>query len=413
MMRFEYFIGGRYLRARQKQAFISLITILSTAGVMVGVMALIVIIAVMSGFESDLKSRILGGQAHVVIMRHGDPMADYRQVTEYARTVSGVEAASPVIYHQVMLRSSSGVSGAVLRGIDPQTAGDVIKTLKDLPLTEPAKADTAGAGERRAPGIVLGRELARSLGVVKGDMVYLISPRGMLSPIGHLPAMKQFQVTGYFESGMYDFDGSFAYIHLKDAQKLLQMGDAASGVEAKVTDIYRAREVADQFVSDLGFPYWAWDWMRKNQNLFTALKLEKTAMFIILTLIILVAAFNIASTLIMMVMGKTRDIAILKAMGATDQHVRKIFVFKGMVIGLVGTVLGMVCGFLLCAGLKRYSIVELTGDIYYFTTKLPVKLEVLDVLIIVTAALVICFLATLYPARQASKLDPVEAIRYG
>ena len=412
-MSFEYFIGGRYLRARQKQAFISLITILSTAGVMVGVMALIVIIAVMSGFESDLKTRILGGQAHVVIMRHGEPMKDYRRVTEYAKTVTGVEAASPVIYHQVMLRSASGVSGAVLRGVDPQTAGGVIKTLENLPLPEPGTTDPADSADKVAPGIVLGRELARSLGVVKGDMVYLISPRGTLSPIGHLPAMKQFQVTGYFESGMYDFDGSFAYIHIKDAQKLLQMGDAVSGVETRVTDIYQAREVADRFVAELGFPYWAWDWMRKNQNLFTALKLEKTAMFIILTLIILVAAFNIASTLIMMVMGKTRDIAILKAMGATDQHIRRIFVFKGMVIGSVGTVLGVLFGFALCAVLKRYSIVELTGDIYYFTTKLPVKLELPDVAIIVSAALVICFLATLYPARQASKLDPVEAIRYG
>lgn len=412
-MSFEYFIGGRYLRARQRQAFISLITILSTAGVMVGVMALIVIIAVMSGFESDLKSRILGGQAHVVIMRHGEPMKDYRRITEYAKTVSGVEAASPVIYHQVMLRSSHGVSGAVLRGVDPQSAGSVIQTLENLPLPEPAPKDPAPDADRVAPGIVLGRELARSLGVVKGELVYLISPRGMLSPIGHLPAMKQFQVTGYFKSGMYDFDGSFAYIHLKDAQNLMQMGDAASGVEVKVTDIYKAREVADQFAADLGFPYWAWDWIRKNQNLFTALKLEKFAMFIILTLIILVAAFNIASTLIMMVMGKTRDIAILKAMGATDHHIRKIFVFKGMVIGLVGTVLGVICGSILCAILKRYSIVELTGDIYYFTTKLPVRLELPEVLIIVSAALVICFLATLYPARQASRLDPVEAIRYG
>mgnify|MGYP001824496553 CR=1 FL=1 len=414
-MSFEYFIGRRYLRARQKQAFISLITILSTAGVMVGVMALMVVIAVMAGFESDLKSRILGGQAHVVVMRHGDSFNDYDRVLKYLETVEGVEAASPVVYHQVMLRSSHGVSGAVLRGIDPQTAGKVIETLKNISLSAGSPLSVQ-AGEDRitsAPGIVLGKELAKSLGVVKGEMIYLISPRGMLSPVGHIPAMKQFQVTGYFESGMYDFDGSFAYIHMKDAQKLLRIGDAVSGVEVRVNDIYRADKIAREIVSGLGFPYWAWDWMRKNQNLFTALKLEKTAMFIILALIILVAAFNIASTLIMMVMGKTRDIAILKAMGATDPQIRKIFVFKGMVIGSVGTGLGVLCGGLLCSILKRYSIVELTGDIYYFTTKLPVRLEFLDVFIIVTGALIICFLATLYPARQASKLDPVEAIRYG
>ncbi len=413
-MSFEYFIGGRYLRARQKQAFISLITILSTAGVMVGVMALIVVIAVMAGFESDLKARILGGQAQVVIMRQGGAFDDYRRVVTYAESVDGVLAAAPVIYEQVMLRSAHGVSGAMLRGIDPGSAGKVIDTLANvsLPAAEEAthRPDGSAAG---TPAIVLGRELARNLGVARGDMVYLISPRGMLSPIGHVPAMKQFKVTDYFESGMYDFDGSFAYIRLDDAQKLLRMDDTVSAVELRVKDIYQARKIADDIAARLGFPYWAWDWVRKNQNLFTALKLEKTAMFIILTLIILVAAFNIASTLIMMVMGKTRDIAILKAMGATDQSIRKIFVFKGMTIGTVGTTLGVLLGALLCTVLKRYSIVELTGDVYYFTTKLPVRLELLDVVTIVGAALLICFVATLYPARQAAKLDPVEAIRYG
>ncbi len=413
-MSFEYFIGGRYLRARQKQAFISLITILSTGGVMVGVMALIVVIAVMSGFESDLKARILGGQAQVVVMRQGGAFTDYRRVAAFAESVDGVLAAAPVIYEQVMLRSAHGVSGAMLRGIEPGSAGKVIATLAGLALPAASEAADRPAGSAAGtPAIVLGRELARNLGVVKGEKVYLISPRGMLSPIGHVPAMKPFQVTGYFESGMYDFDGSFAYIRLDDAQRLLRMDDAVSAVELRVSDIYHARRIADKITAGLGYPYWAWDWVRKNQNLFTALKLEKTAMFIILTLIILVAAFNIASTLIMMVMGKTRDIAILKAMGATDRSIRKIFVFKGMAIGVVGTFLGVLFGALLCTLLKHYNIVELTGDIYYFTTKLPVRLEFLDVAIIVAAALVICFIATLYPARQASRLDPVEAIRYG
>lgn len=412
-MSFEYFVGGRYLRARKRQAFISLITILSTAGVMVGVMALIVVIAVMAGFESDLKSRILSGQANVVIVRHGGDFVDYRRVIDEIQQIKGVEAASPVIYHQAMLRSSSGVSGAVLRGIDPVTAGNVIPALKDINLPAAAPDSPNDAGPGAAPGIVLGRELARNLGVFKGDMLYLISPQGMLSPIGHVPAMKQFRVTDFFESGMYDFDGTFAYIHLEDAQRLLRMNDAVSGVEIRVSDVYHAGKIAEAIDAKLGYPYRSWDWIRKNRNLFTALKLEKTAMFIILTLIILVAAFNIASTLIMMVMGKTRDIAILKAMGATDASIRKIFVFKGMVIGVVGTVLGVLAGFGLCAILRRYNIVELTGDIYYFTTSLPVRLEALDVIIIVAAALAICFLATIYPARQASRLDPVEAIRYG
>ena len=411
-MSFEYFIGRRYLRAKRKQAFISLITILSTTGIAVGVMALIVVIAVMSGFESDLKSRILGGQAHIVLMRHGGEFTEYRKILKDVEKIDGVKSATPVIYTQVMLRASSRVSGAVLRGIDPESAGRVIKTLDKISLHNP-KAGMGESADNNVPGIVLGKELANNLDVSMGDTIYLISPRGMISPIGHLPAMKRFRLTGFFESGMYDYDGSFAYINIDQAQKILRMGNSVSGIEIRVGNMYKAREIAQKIVSSLGFPFWARDWMQMNQNLFAALKLEKTVMFIILILIVLVAAFNIASTLIMMVMEKTRDIAILKAMGATDKSIKKIFVFKGMVIGAIGTILGVILGFLLCTILKHYKIAELTGDIYYFTTKLPVRLEFFDVFIIVSAALVICFFATIYPARQASKLDPVEAIRYG
>ncbi len=411
-MSFEYFIGRRYLRAKSKQSFISLITILSTAGIAVGVMALIVVIAVMSGFEFDLKSRILGGQSHIVLMRHGGQFTEYRKILKDVEKIDGVKSATPVIYTQVMLRASSRVSGAVLRGIDPESAGRVIKTLDKISLPNP-KTGMGESPDNNVPGIVLGKELANNLGVGIGDTIYLISPRGMISPIGHLPAMKRFRLTGFFESGMYDYDGSFAYINIKQAQKILRMGNSVTGIEIRVGNMYKAREIAQKIVSSLGFPFWARDWMQMNQNLFTALKLEKTVMFIILSLIVLVAAFNIASTLIMMVMEKTRDIAILKAMGATDKSIKKIFVFKGMVIGTVGTIFGVILGFVLCTILKHYKIAELTGDIYYFTTKLPVKLEFFDVFIIVSAALVICFLATIYPARQASRLNPVEAIRYG
>ena len=412
-MAFEYFIGSRYLRARQKQAFINLITILSIAGVTVGVMALIVVIAVMTGFEADLKSRILGGQSHVIVLRHGGEFTDYHQVMQAVEKIDGVVASTPFIYTQGMLRSKHGLSGAVIRGIDPETAGQVIGTLKKLDLPSVSDVNRNSENQAAIPGIVLGKELARNLGVTEGKILYLISPRGMLSPIGHVPAMKQFKVTGFFESGMYDFDSSFAYIHLKDAQKILRMGDSVSGVEVRVNEIYKAREIADKIIDKIRFPYWARDWIQMNQNLFRALKMERFVMFIILTLIILVAAFNIASTLIMMVMGKTRDIAILKAMGATDKSIRKIFVFNGMVIGLIGTALGVGLGLLLCWGLKHYDIYELTGDIYYFTTNLPVKLEVINVIAIISAALVICFMATLYPARQAAKLNPVDAFRYG
>ena len=412
-MSFEYFIGTRYLRAKQKQAFVSLITILSIAGVTVGVMALIVVIAVMNGFDADLKARILGGQSHIVLMRHGSAFKQYRLVMEEVVKTPGVEAATPYIITQGMLRSKSGAVGAVVRGIDPQTAGQVMKTLAQVALTDVSAKSNSEKSTPEVPGIILGKELARNLGVIEGEMIHLISPRGMLSPIGHIPAMKQFKVAGFFQSGMYEYDQTFAFIHLKDAQRMLRMADSATGIDIRVTDIYRARDIAEKLIAKLGFPYWARDWMQMNKNLFRALKMERWVMAIILILIVLVAAFNIASSLIMLVMSKTRDIAILKAMGATTKSIRKIFVFGGMVIGSVGTVLGLCLGLVLCTLLKHYDIYELTGDIYYFTTTLPVKIEIFWVIGIVAAALVICFLATLYPAHQAAKLDPVEAIRYG
>jgi len=411
-MSFEYFIGGRYLRAKHKETFISLITILSVAGVTVGVMALIVVIAVMAGFESDLKQRILGVESHIVLMRHDGSFSGYKKISKQINELQGVEAATPFIYSQIMLRSSTGVSGAVLRGIDPESAGSVIKILKNSVLQNLKQIQRQGSSKTFVPGIILGKELARNLGVLKGDAVFLISSRGMISPIGYLPAMKRFEVVGLFESGMYEYDGSLAYIDLEDAQKILNMKGSVTGIEVRVDDIYNARNIAKKIVSELGFPYWARDWMQMNHNLFSALKLEKTVMFIILALIVLVAAFNIASTLIMMVMGKTKDIAILKAMGAMDSSIRKIFIYKGMIIGAVGTLLGVCLGFIICKLLEKYKFIQLPGDVYYIST-LPVRLEALDVFMIASAAMVICFLATLYPASQASKLNPIEAIRYG
>ncbi|MBW2469464.1 MAG: lipoprotein-releasing ABC transporter permease subunit [Deltaproteobacteria bacterium] len=412
-MSFELYIGRRYLRAKQKQAFVSLITILSIAGVMVGVMALIVVIAVMTGFDADLKARILGGQSQVMLMRHGGEFKDYRAVLAKVEKTTGVEAATPFVVSQAMLRSKSGAAGVVIRGIDPTSAGRVMATLAQITLPTFSSTESVQQASPSEPGIVLGKELARNLGVIEGDRVYLISAHGMLSPVGHLPAMKQFKVTGFFQSGMYEYDQTFAFIHINDAQRMLRMGDSVTGIDIRVDDIYAARTIAEKIISELGFPYWARDWMQMNQNLFRALKMERWVMAIILILIVLVAAFNIASSLIMLVMGKTRDIAILKAMGATNRSIRKIFVFNGMVIGAIGTFLGLCLGLLLCFLLKHYDIYELTGDIYYFTTTLPVKVEILWVLGIITAAMAICFLATLYPARQAAKLDPVEAIRYG
>ncbi len=414
-MTFEYFIGNRYLRV--KQTFISLITILSIAGITIGVMALIIVIAVMSGAESEFRSRILGVESHVMIMRYGNAFTDYRRIIQDIEKIDGVKTASPYVFSQIMLRSSSRVSGAVLRGIDPGSAGQAIKSLDKAFLEQRLTQNQIAGTSAFVPGIILGQELARNLGVIENDIIYLISPRGMISPIGHIPAMKRFRVTGLFESGMYEYDTSLAYVHLKDAQSILHIGDSVTNIGVRVKDIYKADTIAENIAANLNQKYktgsyWARDWMQMNRNLFSALKLEKKAMFIILTLIVLVAAFNIASSLIMMVMGKTKDIAILKAMGATDKSIKRIFVFKGMIIGLTGTVLGMCLGLTGCILLKHYKFIKLPGDIYYFTT-LPVKLEALDVFVIVSAAMIICYLATLYPARQASKLNPVEAIRYG
>ena len=413
-MPFEFFISRRYLKSRQKQAFISLITLLSIAGVTIGVMALIVVIAVMAGFESDMQSRILGVESHVVLMRYGEKFTDYQQVIEDIAHKEEVEAATPFIYSQIMIRSSKSQSGAILRGIDPLTAGQVIKIFDDTTLNRLSKtnAEDSDVSANNAPCVILGKELAQSLGVVDGDIVYLILPAGMMSPVGLMPAMKRFKVAGLFESGIYDFDGMLAYIHITEAQKMLRMGDSVTGIEIYLKDIYRARKVADQIVKELGFPYWAKDWTQMNQTLFSALKLEKTVMFIILTLIVLVAAFNIAGTLIMIVMEKTKDIAILKAMGATNRQIRRIFVYKGLLIGILGTVLGESLGVVLCVLLKRYKFIELPSEIYYITT-LPVQLEAFYMVSIGLAAMVICYLATLYPAHQAAKLNPVEAFRYG
>ncbi len=411
-MRFELFIGRRYLRARRKQAFISLITILSTAGVAVGVMALIVVIAVMAGAQTEFRSRILGVQSHAVLMRYGGEFSEYPQVIRQLEQEDDVVATRPFILTQVMLRSSTGLSGAVLKGVAPPTDIErgiqgIGQALEILYTDTPEKADV-----RNAAPVVLGKELGRKLGVVSGDTLYVVSFRGVVSPVGHVPSMKRFRVAGFFESGMYQFDEAYAFVRLKDAQRILKLGDTVSGIEIRVDDIYQADQIAKRLGARLGFPYRIQDWMQMNANLFYALRLEKVAMFVILTLIVLVAAFNIASTLIMMVMEKTKDIAILKAMGATHRHIMRIFVIKGMMIGLSGTLLGVGLGTLLCAVLKRYPIIQLPGDVYYFTS-LPVQLQATDVFTIALAAIGICFLATLYPALQAARLNPVDAIRYG
>ena len=413
-MSYEMFIGLRYLRAKRKQTFVSLITLISIAGVMVGVTALIVVIAVMNGFKEDLRDKILGVTSHVVISRFDGNISKYQEVRAKVGEVSGVNAATPFIYTQVMISSRKAISGAVLRGIEPKTASKVINLPKNMRAgsLEELEAENKPEGMRSTPGIILGNELARNIGTSWVEPVTVISPLGRLTPLGRVPRSQTFRVAGIFDSGMYEYDSTIAYVSLWAAQRFLGIGDRVTGIEVRVDDIYAADRVARAIGKALdGYPYWSRDWMRMNKNLFSALKLEKIVMFIILTLIILVAAFNIVGTLIMVVIEKTKDIAILKSMGATRRSIMKIFMIEGAVIGLVGTLLGLLGGYTICTLLATYKFIELPSDVYYIST-LPVQMNPLDVALIALAAIVITLAASVYPAWQASRFDPAEAIRY-
>jgi lipoprotein-releasing system permease protein len=411
-MSFVTFVSGRYLKTRQKRAFISLITVLSIAGVTVGVMALIVVIAVMAGFEADLKSRIMGIRPHLVITKKNGAFIDYNRIVARLEPIVGIDTASAYINTQVVLRTTIRAAGAILKGIDVTRQNNGDNSLNTGRLVTGSIANPMSDGTSQLPGIILGKELAANLGVIRGDTLHMISPRGMLSPVGHIPAMIKFQVSDLFASGMYEFDGTLALVDLKQAQKILRMPKSVSGIEIRLQDMDQVKKVSDRIGRVLDDGYTIENWKQINRNLFSALQLEKTVMFIILALIVMVAAFNIAGSLVMMVMEKRKDIAILKAMGATARSISRIFVIKGLVIGLVGTVLGTSAGLVLCTLLKRYSFIHLPEDIYYIS-ELPVNLKATDVLLIAVCALIICFAATLYPARQAAGVDPVEAIRHG
>jgi lipoprotein-releasing system permease protein len=418
-MPYELFVALRYLRAKRKSAFISIITFISTSGVALGVMALIIVLAVMTGFEEDLKEKILGTNAHIVVLKSSGTMEDYRGLMEKLRAIPGVVAATPFIYSQVMLSSGKNVSGVVLRGMDPVSDARVTNFQKSLVAGNMAGLEPGGTTNGPEPGIIIGKELARNLNLVVGDKVSVVSPLGTLTPMGMIPKMKPFRVVGLFNTGMFEYDSTLAYVGIAEAQAFLSLGDAVTGIQLRVNDVYQTGGISKEINRSLGFPYYARDWMQMNKNILFALKTEKMVMFIILTLIVLVAAFGIASTLFMVVMEKTKDIAILKSMGGTGVSVMKIFVLEGLVVGVVGTIFGVLGGLLVALNLETIVTViqNLTGlqffskDVYYLD-HFPSRVIPADVALISVTAILISFAATLYPSWQASRLPPAQALRY-
>ena len=427
-MSYELFVSIRHLSAKKSQKFISLNTWISIAGVGLGVMALIVVIAVMSGFSKDLRDKILGTNSHVVVSNMNRAMVEnYDGILKKVRSVEGVMAAAPFIMNQVMLINGDRVSGIVVRGIDPEkeeTVSDLGKnmvsgTVSDLKAKSSFSGEIKGREKKNRAGIILGKELSRRLGVGVGDIVSMVSPVSRVTPVGLIPRMKLFKVVGVFESGMYEYDANLSFILLKSAQKFFSMKNGVSGIEVRVADIEQAGNIASVIQKELGFPYLVRDWMRMNRNLFSALKLEKVVMFIILILIIFVAAFNIVSTLFMLVMEKAKEIAILKSMGASCSSIMKIYSYQGLVIGLVGTFLGCATGFVIVPNLNEivgsiesiFGIVAFPSDVYYLD-RLPSKIQYMDSFLIIIFSVVICLVASLYPAWRASKLDLVDGLRY-
>lgn len=422
-MSFELFVSLRHLKAKRAQKFISLNTWISIGGVALGVMALIVVIAVMSGFGKDLRDKILGTNSHIVvtnITRSG--IDDFESVLQRVMQSDGVQAAAPFILNQVMLTFGGNSSGVVVRGVDPEREAMVSDLEKNMiqgeigMLKRSKNAATTGPGR---DNIILGKELAHKLGVQVGSAVSMVSPASRLTPMGLVPKIKLYKVVGLFESGMFEYDSSLSFISVQSAQKFFAMKGKVSGIEIRVEDINNAGKIAETLQENLGFPYYARDWMRMNKNLFSALRLEKIVMFIILILIILVAAFNIVSTLFMVVMEKTKEIAILKSMGASRASIMKIFSFQGLIIGVTGTLVGCAGGFTIVPNLNKivdsieslFGITAFPSDVYYLD-KLPSEIQYLDSFLIVVFSIAICFLASLYPAWRASRMDPVDGLRY-
>ncbi len=421
---FELVVGLRYLRAKRRNRTISLNTLVSIAGITLGVAALMGTIGIMTGFKEDVQAKILETTAHIIVLdRMRDSMSEYDRIVNQVATVPGVVAATPFIRRQVLLTTQSGARGTLIRGIDPQREATVTELAKHVstgaladlskPVTvkrAPAENPGGTAVAVEMPGIILGKELAKQLGVSIGETVNVVSPpTGPSTVIGMVPKIRAFALIGLFESGMYEYDSFVAYVGLAEAQKFFNMGPTVTGVEIKVTDVFHADDTAQAVEQSLAFAYVARDWMQSNRNLFSSLQLQKTIMFLLLVLITIVASFNIVSTLTMIVTEKQKEIAILKAMGATRKSIRRIFMVNGLIIGLSGSAIGIPLGYLVLWLIQTFLTLDAS---VYMISKIPVHVQATDVLLVAGSAILISFAATVYPSLHAAKLEPVAGLRY-
>jgi len=393
-----------------------LMTLISIGGVAIGVWALTVVLSVMSGFEGDLKAKILGNKSHGVVLKYGDnDFAEWRAVRDRALSVPGVVGATPFVYSEVMVAAGQQFSGALVEGVDPATVATVLDLPRNMEegklewLEHPDRIPGGEAGAGPVPGVVLGRELARQLRVFVGDAVNVVSPFGDLGPAGPQPRSRAFRVAGVFYCGFYEYDAKLAYVHLSEAQRLLGTGESVTGIELRFDDPDAARPIARRLGAVLAYPYRVKDWGQLNRNLFSALMMEKVVMAIILAFIVLVASFIIVATLVMQVLDKRREIAVLKSMGAGIPSVMKIFVLEGLAIGAIGTAFGLLLGLGTCLFIDKVGI-PLDPEVYYIS-HLPVKMDPGEFAGVALLAFALAYLATLYPASKAARLEPVEGLR--
>jgi len=405
-MKFELFVARRYLTARRKQAFISVITSISVLGIAIGVAALVIAIALITGFQGDVQDKILGATSHVMVSDlGGQGLAGYEGLAEKIRAIPGVESVTPVVYSTVLITGLGESSGALVKGLDFDRERQSATWLQKLE----AGRIPDGGGARE--GLLLGRELALRIGAQVGDAVTVVTASSTLSPLGLLPKTKRFQVTGIFNTGLYEFDNSTVLVSVGVAQRLFGLEGRASYIQVKLRDIFAAPAVGETIKAALPPVVYITTWMELNKSLFSALKLEKNIMFLTITLIVIVAALNIIATLILMVMEKTRDIGILMAMGATPRSINRIFFYQGALIGVIGTALGVLLGLGWCALANAFELIKIPVDIYQIS-HVPFRLRPLDLALIVGVTLAISFVSTLFPARRAAKVDPVVALKY-